>query len=174
MWHASWHVCSSPNFCSRETFRPSADRQQRHFELSTRKKHCGCMLFGAWLITTKTNNNKMTWFKASVHTNPGLEKKMFRFVWTSVDMAWSMTCQLARLLEPQFLLPRDLPLITSSAILNYPHKKTLQLHAIWSMAYRLVPVLRTFSRAPRVFLLRQKLHSNSVLFSRAMVGTVWF
>ena len=33
------------------------------------------MLFGAWLITTKTNNNKITWFKASVHTNPGLEKK---------------------------------------------------------------------------------------------------
>ena len=60
---------SSPNFCSRETFRPSANHQQRHFELSTQKKHCGCMLFGARLKTTKTNNNKMTWFKAPVHTN---------------------------------------------------------------------------------------------------------
>ena len=36
-----------------------------------KKKHCGCMLFGARLKTTKTNNNKMTWFKAPVHTNLG-------------------------------------------------------------------------------------------------------
>lgn len=110
----------------------------------------------------------MTWFKAPVHTNPGLQKKKRP---DSCGHSMNVSCELARLLE-RFLLPRDLPLITSSAILNYPHKKALRLHAIWSMAYRLVPVLRTFRRAPRVFLLRQKLYSNSVLFSRAMVGTV--
>lgn len=48
VWHATLHVCSSPNFCSREPFRWSAAAP--FWFCSHTKKHCCCMPFGAWLI----------------------------------------------------------------------------------------------------------------------------
>ena len=66
----------------------------------------------------------MTWLKAPVHTNPGLEKKK-----CSYSCGHSMKCDMpvgtsARALTSAPARPSAFPLITSSAILNYPHEKS--------------------------------------------------